>query len=324
VGVLAGLALLLAGLLVFTPVGSHAQARALALWETGDPYREHVLAVAWRMFLDQPLLGVGSGRFARMFEDYSWKSAGDFQWGSLSAHNLYAQFLAEQGALGLLSFLAVFATVIVPVLRRQSTLGEERPAVLFLLVSLGAWLVYGLLQYTFLLRAMQIYVWITLGLVAALGGIGGRPRRVPRRLAVGVVVVLVLLVGLRVATAARRPAVEAGLHALEGGEVRWTRGEAVLVLPVEGPVLRLLVSCPIREVAGHPQTVTFLLDGRSVQQLRLDTPAWRLVEARVEKPVGQTVRLGVRTGYTFVPAALGVNEDDRRLGVLLGPIKWGR
>jgi O-Antigen ligase len=280
--------------------------------------------MSWRMFLDQPVLGVGSGRYARMFEDYSWKSAADFQWGSLSAHNLYAQFLAEQGALGLLTFLAVLGAVIVPVLRRQSALGEERPAVLFLLVSLSAWLVYGLLQYTFLLRAMQIYFWITLGLVAALGGIGGPPRRVPRRLAVIVVGVLVVLLGLRVATAARRPAVEAGLHAVEGGEVRWTRGEAVLVLPVEGPVLRFLVSCPLREVAARPQTVTVLLDARPVQQLRLDTPAWRLVEVPVEKPAGQTVRLGVRTGYTFAPAALGVNEDDRRLGVLLGPISWPR
>ena len=75
-----------------------------------------------------------------------------FRWGSLSSHNLYAQFLAEQGLFGLASFLALLGVTAGGAVRARGRLGEVRPVVLFLLVSLGAWLGYGLLQYTFLLR----------------------------------------------------------------------------------------------------------------------------------------------------------------------------
>lgn len=320
-----GLVVLLVGLLVLTPIGAVAYEKMLALWRSGDSYREHVLAVAWRMFLDQPLLGIGSGRFAHMFQFYSAGGGAGYQWGSLSSHNLYAQFLAEQGAVGLLSFLAILGVTLLPVLRWQRQLREAGPVALFVLVSLGAWLIYGLFQYTFLMRSMQLYFWITLGLLAAATAAAAPAWRPSRRtvLVVGALVIAAAAVrGYAVLTRPLPPGLALGVHAREPGEVRWTRGAALLILPVEGRVLRLTLAFPILAAAGRAQTVDIAIDGSPVRRVTLDSPAWRTIDVPVAQAPGSTIRLSLRTAYTVVPAALGLNPDRRRLGVLMGPIGW--
>lgn len=104
--------------------------------------------------------------------------------------------------------------------------------------------------------------------------------------------------------------------------MRWTRGGAMLTLRVEGRVLRLALACPIPQVRGRPQTVSIRLDRAPVRRVTLETPAWKTVEIPVDKRVGSTVVLQLRVGYTFVPAALGLNDDARHLGILMKPLAW--
>ncbi|HEV8306845.1 MAG TPA: O-antigen ligase family protein [Methylomirabilota bacterium] len=318
----------MATLLGFTPVGHRALEKIL--WTGGDYVRLHLLEVAGRMVRDYPLLGVGSGRFARFFDLYS--AYPQLRFGSWSAHNLYAQFLAEQGALGLASFLGLVAVSLGPIVTRSRALGAARPAVLFLLVSLGVWLVYGWLQYTFLLRSMQVYFWITLGLVVSLALPAVRPPRLPRRwLAVGAAALLVAL-GFRVHTVAARPVpvgYEWGFHGWEyapevfEARARWTSGGAVASLRVEGRALHLDFACPSPQVSGRPQEVSVLLDGLPAGRVVLDSPtAWKALDLPVTKPLGSGVILQIRVGYSFVPAELGDAPDPRRLGVLVSPPHW--
>lgn len=321
----AAVLLLAAGLLVLTPLGPRVVARALALWHGGDFVRAHVLGVAWAMFRDEPLLGVGAGRFAHFFQYYS---PIDIQFGSWSAHNLYAQFLAEQGALGLLSFLALVGVPLGRLLRHRRELGAERPAVLLLLVSLGTWLLYGGVQYTFLMRSMQVYVWITLGLLVSVTAAVVPPLRAPRRAVAAGVAVLLVLFGLRVhavATHPFAPGYTSGVYDWEvwdGRDARWTRRAAFLTLSVQGRVLRFAVACPLLRVVERPQPVSILLDGRLVRELTLDTPAWRTVEIPVARPVGSPLFLQVRVGYTVVPVRLGVAESFLELGILITRPAW--
>jgi hypothetical protein len=285
-----------------------------------------VLDAAWRMFREHPLLGVGSGTFARAFSEYNADPG--MQYGSLSAHNLYAQLLAEQGLLGLLSFLAVLALAVGPLLRVRRPLEENRSPIPWLLVSLAAWLIYGLLQYTFLMRSMQVYFWITLGLVVSLG-LGPVPveSRRGRSALWATVAVLAVLAGLRGYAEIRqplRPGVAVGVYAWEDGKLRWTRGDAAFVVPVEGSLLRLSVACPLISLVGRPQSVELWLDGAVVGRTLLETPDWRVIEVPVDKPRNSHVVLRLRTGYTATPAALGVNADGRRLGLLTRPLEWAR
>jgi O-antigen ligase len=315
--------LIASALLVLTPLGPRVLERILLLWQVGDSYRTHVLGVAWRMFMDHPLLGVGSGRFAYFFDSYSGDPS--FHWGALSTHSLYAQLLAEQGTLGLLSFLAILLVSLGPILLRQRNLSEVRPAVLFLLVSLGAWLTYGWLQYTFLLRSMQIYFWITLALLVSLSAPAVPPVRVPRRWIAALLAIVAVAGAWRVQEVTARPVpgdYAWGFSDWQGGEVWRIRGGAVLNLRVEGRALRLTLASPDPQVTGRPQTVSVWLDGTPVQPMTLDTPGWRTTEIPVHKPVGSAVLLQIRAGDSFVPAFLGRTENARRRGVLIRPITW--
>lgn len=71
-----------------------------------DPGREEGWLVAWRMFLDHPVLGAGLGRFMALYKDYA--PTVEVGWSRPQyAHNCYLQILAESGVAGLAAFLAV-------------------------------------------------------------------------------------------------------------------------------------------------------------------------------------------------------------------------
>jgi hypothetical protein len=188
------------------------------------------------------------------------------------------------------------------------------------------WLCYGALQYTFLMRSMQIYFWISLGLLAGLASTGRPTVRLSGRGLAVVVVVLVILVAHRVDAVVRRPIPTGyawGFHAGAVHEARWTRGVAVLNLLVQAGWLRLAFDCPIPQVADRPQQVTIHLDGKRAADVILDSPgASRTVDLLVDREPGGAVLVEIRVAYTFVPAALGHNADGRRLGVLMQPPAW--
>jgi O-antigen ligase len=316
----------LAGVLAFTRPGLDVLRRVRELWQQGDVYRKIVLSVARRMFLDEPALGIGSGRFAGEFSRYHPDPA--IQYGSLSAHNLYAQFLAEQGAIGLACFLALVTVVVFGAVRGARQRTEEQIIVFLLLTSLGIWLAYGGVQYTFLMRSMQGYFWITVGLLFALAPTSGTRRWRPW---LAVVAVVLILGAVRVHSAIHRPVPIGytwGFHPGEVANARWTRGGAVLNLPVQGHMLVLSFAFPVAHVTPRPQRVTVLVDGvevRRLEVLRLGfrSPSdWDVVEVPIDKAPDAPVLVQVRVAYTIVPADLGVNTDTRRLGVLMKGPSW--
>lgn len=68
--------------------------------------RLHLWDVAWRVFKDHPLFGVGPANYATVFTDYfPGIIEGQRVWGS--AHNIYLQQLAERGLVGLVALLAL-------------------------------------------------------------------------------------------------------------------------------------------------------------------------------------------------------------------------
>ena len=317
----------LAGVLAFTRVGPDALRRVRELSQQGDAYRRIALSVTRRMFLDEPALGTGSGRFAGEFWRYHPDPA--MQYGSLSAHNLYGQFLAEQGTIGLACFLALVTVVVLGAARRAHGHTEQRTVLFLLLTSLGIWLAYGCVQYTFLMRSMQAYFWITVGLLVALAPSTSGTRRWRPWLAA--LAVVLILGAVRVNTALHRPVPIGytwGFHRGEAENPRWTRGGAVLNLPAQGPVLVLSFAFPVAHVTTRPQRVTVLVDGVEVRRLEVRrlgfrSPSdWEVVEVPIDKALGAPVLVQARVAYSIVPADLGVNADTRRLGVLMKEPSW--
>lgn len=296
---------------------------------TEDPNRLRLWKTALRMAVDHPLLGVGTGRYAFFFHEYAGELRQGFGpfWGT--AHSLYLHLLAEQGLVGLLSFGALFGGVWIGTFRRLRRLsGPGAALVSGVLAALTGWLAYGVVQFTFRVDALVYLACILAGTAVALAPPDPRPAR-SRRPVLAAVAIGLLLLGLRAEAALRRPVspgYEAGFYRWErqpdGGAARWTRHRAAMTVQVHGRVMELRFRAPIRDVAARPQTVRVWIDRRPSAVLHLAASDWQKVDVPMGQPPGGHTLVEVEVGYTFVPSRVSASRDDRRLGVMMGEIRW--
>ncbi|MFC2140656.1 O-antigen ligase family protein, partial [Candidatus Auribacterota bacterium] len=111
-------------------------------------------SVALKMAEMNPLLGVGLGKYHHFFPKYCQMN--DVDWNDLrygirltrtTAHNLYLHILAEQGILGLLSFLAIIGVIFRDVFKSLKLMNpDEKTVTIILFISLAGWLAYGMTQ----------------------------------------------------------------------------------------------------------------------------------------------------------------------------------
>lgn len=130
---------------------------------------------AVKVFLENPVVGVGPLQY---FQQYSQEYANDldmrFFKGRRRAHSLYLELLADTGALGLGTFLAVPLVIGRSLWKTSARLRRSRPD----LADLGRALVLGLLAYfitaTFLHLSYHRYLWMLMGIASAASWVLGR------------------------------------------------------------------------------------------------------------------------------------------------------
>lgn len=135
--------------------------------------RRLVTRVAWEMFLDHPLLGVGAGNYATRFAPYASRTGSaareyDDPSEPQFPHNLYLEIGAETGLVGLLAFGAAALWVfgaLARARRRFHELGEQGLADLSAALALGltGYLASSLFLHGHFLR----YLWLLFGLAVA-------------------------------------------------------------------------------------------------------------------------------------------------------------
>jgi len=104
------------------------------------------------MIKNYPILGIGLGNFNLPLTRY--------------AHNLYLQIWAEQGILGLGSFLWFIGIIVFRIVRKvKSAVAEERRRIIFLAVALVAFLLHNLVDFTFFAPEVCFLWWIVLGVL---------------------------------------------------------------------------------------------------------------------------------------------------------------
>lgn len=73
--------------------------------------------VAWNMFRDNPVLGVGVGNYNTYYQIYARKLGLEWRTTDRSAHNLYLEVAAERGILGLIVFGGIIAFTLMRVFK---------------------------------------------------------------------------------------------------------------------------------------------------------------------------------------------------------------
>ncbi|MFI5363270.1 MAG: O-antigen ligase family protein [Elusimicrobiota bacterium] len=123
--------------------------------------------VAWRMFRDHPLTGVGLGHYSTLFDRYSPPYEGEAHWGT--AHNIYLHQLAERGLVGFAALMLLFGVLLTRAWRAGKT--RQDAMALWAAAAVPAFLIMNLTE-----TALQTEQFATLFLLIwALGAARRKP-----------------------------------------------------------------------------------------------------------------------------------------------------
>lgn len=168
-----------ASLLAFALTITGAWSRVTELGDGGSG-RSDLWHVAWRIFQDHPILGVGLNNFRAVSADYT-REAGQLKSVFLLVdsphlvHNVYLQLLAETGVVGLGLFLCLMGGAVLSARRAASNFerrGERGLATLSRAVCVG---LIGMLTASFFLSSgADGRMWVLVGICPALLGLSRR------------------------------------------------------------------------------------------------------------------------------------------------------
>ncbi|HEU5149460.1 MAG TPA: O-antigen ligase family protein [Iamia sp.] len=127
-------------------------------------------SAATAVFLHHPLVGVGPGLFPTYFQDEARRLGAERIVGvDRQAHNLYLGLAADSGLLGLVAFGGVVATTIGPLVAVRRRTAADRPDQAALATGFAMAIVVYLTTGLFLHLSYIRYLWLFLGLAAAMG-----------------------------------------------------------------------------------------------------------------------------------------------------------
>ena len=142
--------------------------------------RMNALKVAWALFLDNPILGVGTNNYDWSFQEYGMILGLPNRGHGMAAHNSYAEVATEQGIVGLIAFLGLLSaagTGLIQVQRSLRSAGRTKDADLVFAFAIGC---LGYLVGVLFLSFLGRFFWMMLTIVLAMPAIvAAHPSRAP-------------------------------------------------------------------------------------------------------------------------------------------------
>ncbi len=284
---------------------------------------------------ERPLLGWGLGSFSPVYDrqdQWYWPPPRPI-W--LTAHSLYLMIGVERGLLGVAGLaLLIWGGALCVRQGLGGETSEERHLTLGLAMSLGGFLVYGIVQYLFFLKNIEFLSWILLGaLVAATPTKQPASRSLVRSAQILCVVALALVpwrllaVDLPMLRGDRRY----GFHVPEGRKpdvYLWVEDIAVRRLSWKGETLVVWLANGHPRPGKHPVQVTIRLDDRVIGEIAA-RGRWQRHDFQVGPPQKEWLLLTIEVEPTFRPFSdvrkypeLGPSTDIRHLGAAIRWIHW--
>jgi putative inorganic carbon (hco3(-)) transporter len=122
---------------------------------------------ALRVFAENPVIGVGPGRFNSYYRDQAIEAGLRVHEGDRAAHNLYLQVAAETGLLGAVALFGAIAVTLRDLARERRRWLHQRPDFAAILGGMCGAIVTYLTTGLFLSRSYERYFWFLLAVGAA-------------------------------------------------------------------------------------------------------------------------------------------------------------
>ena len=276
-------------------------------------------AVSQRFIAERLWFGIGLGSFYGMVSLVDAKLPAD------NAQNWYRHQLTELGVVGA-CLPWVWSLILGAWLLRRSALPRWAVPVRAVLVAVAAISLVGVPGQGL---AMSMTIWMACAMFMHAGGALQEPERSrPATWAAVWALALVFGIGTVVSAATLRPPVRmqrAGWDYAygvwpdevdaDGSTFRWTRRAAVVVVPLEGPILRVTLSVNFPDPAAYPVHVRARVDGRSLLDAVLTADAPSVTgDVHVGSQVGSVLLETNADRTTQTPP-----PDGRELGAI---VRW--
>ena len=263
-----------AGLYRWYPAG-----RNIAAWKAFE-IRAELMQAGLQMASENPVFGVGLGRFYRLSSNYAGETLAKFGFARENAHNNFVQVLAELGIPGLAVFLLLLGAALSHAMRHE---GRPPLHVMALAAGILAYLLSALAGHPLVVPDATYPFWLAVGLASApmnpLGGTGMRTKAVVAVLAAAIVVTVPWRAKAAIA-AADLEHVSYGFSMWQGEADSWRYrfigGHATFYVPAAARAVQV----PMRTgtIVRRTIEVTVLADGREVNRVLLPADdLWRTV-----------------------------------------------
>ncbi|MCD4670147.1 MAG: O-antigen ligase family protein [Actinomycetia bacterium] len=111
-----------------------------------------------------------------------------------------------------------------------------------------------------------------------------------------------------------------GKEVIEGKEVEWISIDASKVLEKQSYTLNIPVKDCIPVDRSKPITMKIYIDNLLVKKVKIDGDLWHDIKVDIPKFTGEKFTLTISTSDSWTPKEMGINNDTREIGVMIGEI----
>ena len=302
-------------------------------------YRAEIYHAALRMFNALPFFGLGQGAFYRMSADYSFAHSRFLS--SIhgeNAHNYFLQILAELGIVGSLVLLMV---ILVPVVMHR-----ERKVLVPTLVAIFSIFLGNVFAHSLLIREnfflMAVFVALLYTSVQSTSShnttaLSKNAYPIFTKWLLGGVLIMsslmLLFTGIEIERSFDAPPYLYGSECFKSSSVQpseWTTGRLEIETPpgANGLLINLLDAQP--DVAHRPlifeiDTIDATQAKIAHEQRSIDTNGAQAIEIILPKSTrvsDERLSIVITLSRCFTPRNLGINSDNRRLGLLVHDVRF--
>lgn len=119
---------------------------------------------AWKIVRDNPLLGTGGGGWAAVYTKYQ-----SYLYSTTKVHSHLLQIAVDTGALGIIAYIVLWASLIVVIWRllKSAISEEERLIIAALSASVAGILLHGLIDFDLSLGSISVLMWTLIAILSS-------------------------------------------------------------------------------------------------------------------------------------------------------------
>ncbi len=280
------------------------------------------------MFFSSPLLGVGLGRFTTLFREYfasDWYTWEDIGFAAnASAHSFYFETLANQGIIGFLLWGLLIGVVIygaVRAIRRESS-HQKKIFYIAILSSIIIWLAIGVIHHVTLGRIIEIYFWISLGILAGYSWDEIKTVELGKNKAIIALVIIAAAFCYQISLVMARPVpkdFQTGFSSWEkkpdGNYYRWMGKRAVYSAMAEDGEVSLSLVVTLDGLEKKPQRVKVWV-GDSVKEIVINNRGLFTARFPVKSKEGRYL-VWIEADHTYDPVKNRISRQRGPVGVMI-------